>query len=77
MEEANVLDGNHRLVGERCDQIDLLVSEGLDFGPPDHDYSNEGTLLEWGPPRLSGNLPGSGLRSLSIGIQDQLRRPGI
>src|SRR5882724_10216361 len=48
LEQSNGLNGDHRLVGEGCDQLDLLVVEELDFSPPDHDYSNEGALSEHG-----------------------------
>ena len=48
LKQAHVLDGDHRLVGERRDQLDLLVGEGLDFGPPDHDDANESALPEHG-----------------------------
>ena len=34
-EEADVLDRDYRLVGERLEQRDLLVGERLDLGAPD------------------------------------------
>ncbi len=35
VEQTNVLDGDHRLVGEGLQQRDLLVAEGPDLGAPD------------------------------------------
>src|SRR5262249_21523054 len=34
IEQAHILDGNHRLVGEGCEQLDLLVSEWRDLRLP-------------------------------------------
>jgi hypothetical protein len=37
LEQAHVFNGDHRLVGERLEQLDLLVRERSDFHPADHD----------------------------------------
>src|SRR5258705_9964600 len=46
LEEAHVLDRDHRLVGERGRQVDLLLGERPDFGSPDHDGTDEYALPE-------------------------------
>ena len=48
LEQPHVLDGDHRLVGEGCDQLDLLVSERLDFCSLDMNHSDEGTFSQHG-----------------------------
>ena len=35
-EQAHVLDGNHGLVGEGFEKLDLFFGEGPDLGAPDH-----------------------------------------
>ena len=45
-EQPHVLDRDHRLVGERLQQLDLLVGERLDLGPPDGDRADGVTLAE-------------------------------
>ena len=44
LEEPDVLDGDHRLVGEGFDQFDLLVGEGPDLHPPHRNHADEHTL---------------------------------
>ena len=46
LEQPHVLDRDHRLVGEGRDQLDLLVGEGPDLGPPHHDGADEDALPE-------------------------------
>ena len=46
LEQADVLDGNDSLVGERLHEIDLLIGERLDFTPYHYEDSKEGTLPE-------------------------------
>ena len=45
-EQADVLDRDDRLVGEGRHQLDLLVGEGLDLRPPDHDHAEDSALPE-------------------------------
>src|SRR5215475_10387964 len=47
-EEPDILDGDHRLVGEGRDQRNLLISERPDRLSPDHDHSNGDTFPEQG-----------------------------
>jgi hypothetical protein len=54
LEQANVLDGDHRLVGEGLKQLDLLVGEGSDIAPlhgqrPDRDAEAKHRDGEHGP----------------------------
>src|SRR5215831_1042378 len=39
-EQPHVLDGDDGLVGEGLEQRDLLVGEGVDFGPADYDHAD-------------------------------------
>jgi hypothetical protein len=57
LEQADVLDGDHRLVRERRHQLDLLVGEGPDLLLPDNNHSNEGPLPEHGDPQYRSQTP--------------------
>src|SRR5262249_45946897 len=48
LEQPHVLNGNHRLVGEGLDQLDLLGSEGLDYIPPDNNNADGQTFSKHG-----------------------------
>ena len=41
VEQPRVLDCDHRLVGERGDQVDLLFGEGARLGPEQGQYPQE------------------------------------
>src|SRR5262249_30111564 len=47
-QQARVLDGDDRLVGEGRDQLDLLVGEGLDYGSMQGEESDKGVLSDHG-----------------------------
>src|SRR5215831_5145259 len=40
LEQPHVLDGDYRLVGEGLEQRNLLVGEGVHFGPADYDHAD-------------------------------------
>src|SRR5262245_29291901 len=44
LEKANILDGDHRLVGERSDQFDLFIGKGENFLSLDQDHSKKSVL---------------------------------
>src|SRR5262249_36429476 len=46
IEEPRVLDGDDRLGGEICHQLNLLVREGTNFLTKDDDGSNQVIVLE-------------------------------
>jgi len=39
-EKARILDGDHRLVGEGLDELDLVFGERAHFGAPNEDQPN-------------------------------------
>src|SRR5215831_3962842 len=45
-EQPHVLDGDDGLVGEGLEQRDLLVGEGVDFGPADYDHADRYTFAQ-------------------------------
>ncbi len=46
LEQPHALDGDHGLIGEARHELDLLVGEGPNVGPPDHDHADDGALPE-------------------------------
>jgi hypothetical protein len=48
VEQANVLDGDHRLVGERGDQLDLPVRKRRDLRFPYSYYAERNALTQQG-----------------------------
>ena len=44
LEQAHVLDGDDRLVGESLEEVDLLVGEWTDLRPADHDRTDGDTF---------------------------------
>ena len=44
LEQAGILDGDDRLVGERPDQIDVFVGERLDLGTAQHEHADRTSL---------------------------------
>src|SRR4030095_3029702 len=52
LEQADVLDGDHGLVGESFEELDLRRSEGAHFGATRRQRSNEFSLL----PKRSGQV---------------------
>src|SRR5215470_10773254 len=45
-EEPYILDGDHSLVREGFEELDLLVREGSNFGSPNHDSSDGNTFAK-------------------------------
>ena len=45
-EEADVLDGDHRLVGEGLQELDLLVAERAHLGATDHQRADRLALAQ-------------------------------
>src|SRR5262249_34546800 len=83
VEEANVLDGDHRLIGKGLEKGDLRIGEQLDLGAPKLDDANSHALShEWhaeeGP---VAELPGEGHSQRELAIVDlrirHLNRPGL
>ena len=79
VEQADVLDGDHRLVGERLEKRDLLGREGMDLGPPsDEDDAQRRALAQQRRhqhcPGDGPGLPhaGHGFRELRLGRHDVL-----
>ena len=48
LKQADVFGGDHRLVGEGCDESDLLLGERLNPFPPNHDHADGDTFSEHG-----------------------------
>src|SRR5262245_33986419 len=46
VEQPHALDGDHRLVGKRGDQFDLLVGERLDGEPREHEHADRLALAQ-------------------------------
>ncbi len=51
LEQADVLDCDDALVGERRDQLDLLVGEGLDLVPPEREHPDGHALPQHRDPQ--------------------------
>ncbi len=58
LEQAHVLDGDHRLVGERLEQGDLLVGESPGFRPADGDGADRAALAHEGNGEDAAEAPG-------------------
>ena len=71
VEQANVLDGDHRLVGEGLQERNLLVAEGPDLGAPDNQYA-DGFSAAHQRCGCSGPMTGS----LSQGFTERKFLPG-
>ena len=79
-EQADVLDGDHRLVGEGLEERDLLGREGIGLGPPidEVDDAKRRTLAQQRRrhhgPDVGPTLPQAGhrCRELGLGGQDVL-----
>ena len=52
LKQAHVLDRDHRLVGEVCDQLDLFVGEGLHLLPPKDDDADWRSFSQDGTPSM-------------------------
>jgi hypothetical protein len=83
LEQADVLDGNHRLVGEGFDQFDLLVGERPNLHPPHRNHADQITLAtHWHTEKRSDpadasrfNVPGT---PLCVGLRiEDLDGPGL
>jgi hypothetical protein len=46
LEQPHVLDGDHRLVGERSYEIDLLIGKTIDFVSPKGKYSDHNAVAQ-------------------------------
>jgi hypothetical protein len=55
-EQPHVLDGDHRLVGESLQQLNVLVGERRDAVSGNHDCSHGGTVVQHGD-REGGSIP--------------------
>ena len=86
LEQPDVLDRDHRLVGERLEDRDLFGREGMDLGPPiDEDGAQRRALAQQRSPQKCpgqrAGLPHAGhaLRELRLGRHDVLDvdRPSV
>ena len=48
VEQARVLDRDHRLVGESCDQLDVLIGERPHYVPAQNDHADRTSLAQEG-----------------------------
>src|SRR5437867_6797556 len=73
LKQADVFGAEHRLVGEGCDESDLLLGERLNPFPPDHDHADGDTFSEHGNTQQrskSANL--LGLAPLVLGVSQHV-----
>src|SRR4029450_11390555 len=46
IKQASVLDSDHGLVGERCDEIDLILAKRIYFGSHQREHANHGAFTQ-------------------------------
>ena len=67
LEEPDVLDGDHGLVGEGLEELDLLVRERLHLRPADHDGPDRRPFAQEGRGQHGANAGRHGMRTPDIG----------